>query len=74
VITPNKAITLEESALGLTGFILAHGPEPQDLLRLYRAVSPRFESIDDFMLTLDVLYVLGRIDVDLQTRTVTYAR
>jgi hypothetical protein len=40
---------------------------------LYRTVGKEFESIDQFLLTLDVLYVLGRIDIDLSTGTVTYA-
>jgi hypothetical protein len=74
VITPNKAIALEGSALGLSGIILAHGPGPQDLVSLFKVVAPRFESADDFILTVDVLYVLGRIDVNLLTRMVTYAR
>ncbi len=74
MITPNKAVTIEESALGLVGVIMKQGPEPKDLLSLYHSVSEQFESIDHFLLTIDVLYVLGRIDVDANTRTVTYAR
>jgi hypothetical protein len=73
VITPNKAIAVEDSALGLAGVILAQGPKTQDLIGLYKLVSPHFDSAEDFLLTLDVLYILGRIDIDLRTRTVTYA-
>lgn len=73
MITPNKVVALEDSALGLASVILEQGPQPVDLLALYSAVSNEFESIDHFMLTLDVLYVLGRIDVNFQTRMVTYA-
>ena len=40
---------------------------------LYRSVHRDFESIDQFLLTLDVLYVLGRIEVDITTGAVTYA-
>lgn len=73
MITPNKVIPLDESALGRLGVILSKGPSEVDLLALYRSVSHRFESIDQFLLTMDVLYVLGRIDVDFSTRIVTYA-
>lgn len=74
MIAPNKAIPIEESALGLARVILACGPGPIDLLRLYQKVAQKFESIDHFLLTLDVLYVLDRIDLDPLTRTVTYAK
>lgn len=72
MITPNKVVALEASALGLAPVILEQGPQPMDLLRLWGFVSTEFESIDHFLLTLDVLYVLGRVDVDFQTRTVIF--
>lgn len=73
MITPNKVVALEGSALGLASVILEQGPQPVDILRLYHTVGDGFESIDHFLLTLAVLYVLGRLDVDFETRTVTYA-
>jgi hypothetical protein len=74
VITPNKVIPLDESALGGLSAILSQGPHSRDLVSLYNDVAGRFESIDQFLLTLDVLYVLGRIDIDEIERTVSYAR
>ncbi len=73
MITPNKVIPLDESALGRLSEIMREGPDAVDLITLYRRVSDRFESIDQFLLTLDVLFVLGRIDVNRTTRTVSYA-
>ena len=73
MIAPNKAIAVGESALGKAPSILQVGAAPIDLLRLYESVASEFDGIDQFLLTLDVLYVLGRIDIDLATRTVTYA-
>jgi hypothetical protein len=73
LIAPNKAVPIEQSALGLAGVVLACGPDPIDLLRLYHTVAHEFETIDQFLLTLDVLYVLERIDLDPLSRTVTYA-
>ncbi len=72
MIVPNKVISLDESSLGHAAVILKHGPNPQDLLTLYKKTSDRFESIDQFLLTLDLLYVLGRIDVVPSARTITY--
>ena len=74
MITPNKAISLQDSALGLVGVIMKQGPEPQDLVGLYQKTKHQFDSIDHFLLALDVLYVLGHIDVNFTTRAVTYAR
>lgn len=73
MITPNKVIPLAESALGRVGLILKHGPGSVDLLSLFHQVDDDFESIDQFFLTMDVLYVLGLIDLNPTTRLVTYA-
>ncbi len=73
MITPNKVITLRESALGRTPIILRQKASQADLATLYSAVSKDFESVDQFLLTLDVLYILGQLDVELSTGVVTYA-
>lgn len=73
MITPNKIISLDESALGKAGAILKHGKSPISVRKLYEEIGVNFESIDQFLLTLDVLYILDRIDLDPTGRTVTYA-
>jgi hypothetical protein len=73
LITPNKVITLRESALGHTPNIMREKAPQDSLAALYERVREEFESIDQFLLTLDVLYILGQIDVDLSTGAVTYA-
>lgn len=73
MITPNKVITLRESALGRMPVILRKKAPQENLAALYEKVRKEFESIDQFLLTLDVLYILGQIDVDLSTGVVTYA-
>ena len=72
MITPNKVVSIEKSALGLVGTILDQGPAPVELLKLYHIVSKDFESIDQFLLAIDLLYVLGRVEVNSQTRTIYY--
>ena len=73
MIVPNKVVTLENSALGLVGVILDQGPDTIELMKLYHVVSDSFESIDQFLFTIDLLYVLGRVEVNFQTGRVTYA-
>lgn len=72
MITPNKVVSIEKSALGLVGVILDQGPDPLEIVNLYQIVSKQFESIDQFLLAIDLLYVLGRIEVNFQTRTIYY--
>jgi len=67
MITPNKVITLRESALGRVPLLLRHIGETRDLVALYHKVSKDFESIDQYILSLDILFILGRIDFDLPT-------
>jgi len=73
VITPSKTVRLSDSALGKATVVLEQGPERRDLITLYKDVADRFESIDEFILAIDLLYVLGRVDVDQPTRVLTYA-
>jgi hypothetical protein len=73
LITPNKVIRLRESALGRTPIILREKASQDNLNSLYDKVRKDFESIDQFLLALDVLYLLGKIEVDLLTGMVTYA-
>ena len=60
MITPNKVITLRESALGRTPIILREKASQHNLVGLYDRVRKDFESIDQFLLALDVLYILGQ--------------
>lgn len=73
MIAPNKAIALNDSALSRVSVILRRGPETVDLQTLWERTSGRFESIDQFLIALDILFVLGRIDLNAATRTITYA-
>lgn len=72
MITPNKVVSIEKSALGIVGTIIEQGPAPLGLSKLYSIVSKNFESIDQFLLTIDLLYVLGRIGMNVQTREIYY--
>ncbi len=73
MITPNKVLSLRESALGRVALIMQQNQKSVDLVALYRSVADDFESIDQFLFALDILFVVGRIDVNLTTRSVKYA-
>lgn len=72
MITPSKFVTLENSIIAKLPPLLSEIPGEIELSRLYAQVNKQFSSVDQFMLSLDVLYLLGYIDVDFKTRTVTY--
>ena len=73
MITPNKVVSLDKSVLGRVSLILQAGPLDCGIVDLFHENSEKFESIDQFILALDVLFVLGRIDVDFEEKRVTYA-
>lgn len=72
MITPNKFIELDDSILAKLGIILEKKAREQDIRDLYRNVAHRFVTADDFLLALDVLYILERVNVDFSTATVSH--
>jgi hypothetical protein len=73
VITPNKFIALDASILSKLDIIISEYPEEMSIRELYRGVGHKFASADEFLLAIDVLYILGRVSVDLRTASITYA-
>lgn len=73
MIFPNKVVSLEQSALSLTPVILELGPSPISVAQAYEEVGDEFESIDQFLLALDLLFAIGRIDVDMASGIISYA-
>ncbi|MBA3031609.1 MAG: hypothetical protein KKF85_16600 [Gammaproteobacteria bacterium] len=73
MITPNKVVPLSASVLGLMTHVLKAGPTPTQLADLFQQVGDKFESIDQFLLTLDVLFLLDRLTVDFSTERIVYA-
>lgn len=73
MITPNKVVALGSSALGLTRVVLEEAPNSNSISDLQQRTSKHFESIDQFLLTIDLLFVLGRISVDFDTGRIAHA-
>jgi hypothetical protein len=72
MITPNKFITFKQSILGKIHLLCRSG-RSIGLHDLYELNKENFGGIDEFIYALDVLFVLDRISVDLDTGVVNYA-
>ncbi|MCW7683149.1 ABC-three component system middle component 7 [Serratia marcescens] len=64
MIVPNKATPLRESILFKMLAILEEDFETIGLLELYDKVSHLFEGIDEFVFSLDVLFIIEKIKVN----------
>ncbi|MGX5652608.1 ABC-three component system middle component 7 [Hydrogenophaga borbori] len=73
MITPNKVVPLSASVLGHLVQVMKAGPDSISVLDLFRQVGDKFEGIDQFLVALDVLYILDRISIDFTTQRIVYA-
>lgn len=72
MITPNKVVPLSASVLGHLTHLLKVGPDTTTVAALFEQVGDKFESIDQFLIAMDVLYILDRLTVDFTTEKVHY--
>jgi hypothetical protein len=62
---PSKLFSYEESTLSkFAPILVALKKQNHSVLGLYSEIKTQFDSIDDFLLALDCLYGLGKIDYD----------
>ncbi len=74
MIYPNKNIQYKESILYKMLPILTYKSYGTiDLLELYSLIIDDFDSIDQFIISLDVLYALGAISLNEEENSITYA-
>lgn len=66
MILPTKHISINNSFLGLGGTILVHLEKSKIITALWNEVSkkPEFASFERFILTLDLLYIIGAIELE----------
>ncbi len=66
MILPTKHISINNCFLGLGGVILVHLNEPKTVTALWNEVSkkPEFATFERFILTLDLLYMIGAIQLE----------
>lgn len=64
MIVPNKFASLDQSLISKLPILLASLDTDRSVLDLYVANQHGFEDVGEFLIALDVLYVLGRIELD----------
>lgn len=75
MLVPNKVIRFNESIIGKMTFILKELSGSQMTIEeLYSNTIDDFEEIDEFIISLDVLYLLDSIVIDFEKGVVTYVK
>lgn len=75
MIVPNKVTRFNESILGKISFVLGElGDKEQTVEQLFESTQDYFGGIDEFILSLDVLYVLDAIEVDFYKGVIKYVK
>lgn len=67
MITPNKFTSLDHSSLSKLPVILEALAVVSGLAELYKEVEKNFEDVSEFIVCIDVLYVLDRIELNRNT-------
>jgi hypothetical protein len=64
MIIPNKIISLEQSILGKSRYILGRlSLDPVNVHELFSYVKDKFADVNEFVLALDVLFSLNLVEI-----------
>ena len=75
MIVPNKVISYSESIIGKMLYVLERISEKEVTIEhLYLSTQDYFEEVDEFIYSLDVLYLLDAIQVDFNKGVVKYVK
>ena len=75
MIYPNKHIRIEDSIIyKMTAILEVKNDFEMNIHDLYSKIKTKFSNTDEFILSLDVLYVLDMIEVDFNTETIKYVK
>lgn len=73
MILPNKLIRFQECVLAKTVYILEKICDSDfSVIKLYEKVENHFEDLNEYILALDVLHVLGKIKYNEELRVIQY--
>jgi hypothetical protein len=73
MILPNKLISFQDCILAKTVYILEKISDSDfSVIGLYEQVEIHFEDLNEYMLALDVLYVLGKIEYNEELQVIQY--
>ena len=74
MIYPNKNIRIEDSIIyKMIAVLEVQNDSEMNIHDLYSKIKNKFSNTDEFILSLDVLYVLDMIEVDFNTEIIKYA-
>lgn len=75
MILPNKLISFQDCILAKTVYILEKIIDSDlSVIELYEQVEVHFEDLNEYMLSLDVLYVLDKIKYNEDLRVIQYVK
>lgn len=66
MITPSKTISFKESVAFKMTYILDVDFDELSLVDLYKITKKKFLGAEEFIYSIDALYVLGKIEMDLE--------
>ena len=69
MIVPNKIISLDQSLIAKLPMLVAGLETDRSVFELYELNQYQFKDVGEFLIALDVLYVLGRIELDSDSGT-----
>ncbi|ATI01953.1 MULTISPECIES: ABC-three component system middle component 7 [Cycloclasticus] len=72
MIVPNKVTSLDDSVIGKICHLIVEDVEEIAVSELLDLRLKKFVDIGEFILALDVLYSLGRIELDVKRELVRY--
>lgn len=73
MILPNKLISFQDCILAKTVYILEKISDSDfSVIGLYEQVETHFKDLNEYMLALDVLYVLGKIKYNEGLQVIQY--
>lgn len=75
MIYPNKHIRIEDSIIYKMISVLEVQIDSEiNIHDLYSKIKNKYSNTDEYILSLDVLYVLDMIEIDFNTETIKYAK
>lgn len=70
---PNKFTTFDKSILAKVSALIIEDVDSISLSELIEVRLDKFEDISEFMLAIDILYVLGKIELNEEQGIIKYA-
>lgn len=72
MILPNKFLSYDDSTLSKLPLVIKTIGGGIEISHLYNKLANKFSGIDEFILTIDLLFAINTIRIDFDTRIVKY--